>query len=242
MKFKLFDDYESFPKTSGIYKINSEYNNLFYIGSALSLRKRIKEHRNTLVKNSSHISRLQNIYNIYGKENLTVEFLLIENSIFKLNSSEHKKLILSEENFISSLNPTLNTIKTPTSQLNNPSRSKKVYQYDLGGNFIKEWNSGREVLRELNIQIQNGLKGKNRSSGGYQWSYLKCEKLEKYQSNSGEKKKIELIDIHNQQKIKFSSIKECCEYFKGDKKTYQNLSYSLKKGKVYKNKYLIKKL
>ncbi len=52
--------------------------------------------------------------------------------------------------------------------------SKKVYQYDLNGNLIKEWDSLREAGRVLNKSfnsIGDCCRGRSRTSHGYQWSY-----------------------------------------------------------------------
>lgn len=183
----FFKDVDKFPRTAGIYKITTVHNGNFYIGSALSLKKRMKDHRNELKNDDSHVDYMQNVYNVYGDSDFKVEFLRVYDKIFQLNSEEHKELLQEEEYFIQTLNPRYNTIKTPTSQLNNPATSKKVYQYTLEGDFVKEWNSGREVLRELGLQIQNGLRASktSRSSGGFQWSYEKVDKMSKYKSNSG---------------------------------------------------------
>lgn len=62
----------------------------------------------------------------------------------------------------------------------NPKRKnmKKVLQYDIGGNFIKEWLSGEDAAKELNIS-SSGInrccnKKKNYySSGGFIWKYKK---------------------------------------------------------------------
>lgn len=55
------------------------------------------------------------------------------------------------------------------------SNSKPINQYDLKGNFIKEWMSITEASKTLNIKIcgiSNCLrKGFNSSSGGYKWKY-----------------------------------------------------------------------
>lgn len=54
-------------------------------------------------------------------------------------------------------------------------RSKAVNQYDLEGNFIKEWSSQTEASRELNIDttsISNCCMGKkNKTAGGYKWKF-----------------------------------------------------------------------
>lgn len=49
--------------------------------------------------------------------------------------------------------------------------SKKVYQYSLDGNFIKEWNSGKEIYEELGIDVYACLKNKTKTSHGYVWLY-----------------------------------------------------------------------
>lgn len=229
----MFKNYQSIPKESGIYRITTLHNSLFYIGSALSLSKRMKDHRNNLKRNKCHVDRLQRIFNKYGESDFKVDFLKVCEDRFELNSEQHRLLIQYEEGFIKALSPAYNTILTPTTQKNNPCKSKRVYQYDLQGEFIREWPSGREVLRQLNIQVQNGLK--NASSGAFQWSYTKLKKLSVYKRTSGEKKKVKIVEDN---KI-FESLTDCVEYFEGDRKTYQNAAYAIKVGKKFRGKTLV---
>lgn len=52
--------------------------------------------------------------------------------------------------------------------------SKKIIQYDLKGNFIKEWDSMSEAQRQLNIwheSIGKCCKGEIKTSGKYIWRY-----------------------------------------------------------------------
>lgn len=52
--------------------------------------------------------------------------------------------------------------------------SKPVFQYDLNGNFIKEWPSTMEVERRLgfaNTHISKCCLGKRNTAGGYKWKY-----------------------------------------------------------------------
>ena len=62
-------------------------------------------------------------------------------------------------------------IKTKT--LNNCINGhKKIIQYDLNNNFIKEWNSLTEASNTLNISIGNissVINGKRNQAGGYIW-------------------------------------------------------------------------
>lgn len=53
---------------------------------------------------------------------------------------------------------------------------RKIFQYDLNNNFIKEWKSLSEASKTLNISksaICHCAKMKNKSSAGYKWSYIK---------------------------------------------------------------------
>jgi group I intron endonuclease len=52
--------------------------------------------------------------------------------------------------------------------------SKPVLQYDLTGNFIKEWPSTVEIFNQTGIHkgsIWNNLNNKSKSSGGFVWKY-----------------------------------------------------------------------
>jgi hypothetical protein len=60
-----------------------------------------------------------------------------------------------------------------------------VYQYDLDGNFIKEYKSRSEAARQLNIdlsQIANCTRksSKLKTAGNYQWSNKKLDKIEPF--------------------------------------------------------------
>jgi len=55
-------------------------------------------------------------------------------------------------------------------------RSKPILQYDLQGNFIKEWECARQVYRELGLHVQLVGKvclGKRNQTGGYKWEFKK---------------------------------------------------------------------
>lgn len=55
------------------------------------------------------------------------------------------------------------------------SRSKPILQYDLNGNFIKQWDCILEVERKLNIKNSNIVKcckSTRNKAGGYIWKYL----------------------------------------------------------------------
>ena len=57
----------------------------------------------------------------------------------------------------------------------------KVYQYDLEGNFIKEWKSTAEVCKKLNLDrghVCSVLKGNKHMVKGYMFRYEKYSKIE----------------------------------------------------------------
>lgn len=58
--------------------------------------------------------------------------------------------------------------------------SKKVYQYDLLGNFIKEWDCLSDVQRHLNILVTHitaCCNGRQKTAGGYIWKRQFDEKI-----------------------------------------------------------------
>lgn len=59
---------------------------------------------------------------------------------------------------------------------NHPS-SKKVYQYTLDGEFVREWDSTMDIQRELgvnNSHISKTCVGKYSHAGGFVWRYNKA--------------------------------------------------------------------
>lgn len=51
------------------------------------------------------------------------------------------------------------------------SRNKPILQYDLDGNFIREWSSANDVGKEVQGNIVNCLKGRYKMAYGYKWFY-----------------------------------------------------------------------
>lgn len=74
----------------------------------------------------------------------------------------------------------ISKIKKEQTYYNDPSRvdkiskskMKKILQYDLEGNFIKEWNNMGDVLKYFGKgDLTYACKDFNRSSNGYKWKY-----------------------------------------------------------------------
>ena len=69
-----------------------------------------------------------------------------------------------------------NKNKLSKKEIKIPTKEKKVYQYDLNGNFMKEYKSITEASK--NVKIKHGtlcmcLNGFSKTSGGYIWKYKK---------------------------------------------------------------------
>ena len=55
------------------------------------------------------------------------------------------------------------------------SRKKPILQYDLNGNFIREWECTADVGSEVCGHICHCLKGKRHTAYGYIWKYKEAE-------------------------------------------------------------------
>ena len=51
------------------------------------------------------------------------------------------------------------------------SNNKPIFQYDLDGNFIREWECAYDVGKEVNGGINDCLKGRRKTSYGFIWKY-----------------------------------------------------------------------
>ena len=61
---------------SGVYQIRNAINDKIYIGSAVNIQKRWREHISALKKNKHHSRYLQRSWNKYGEKNF--EFVILE--------------------------------------------------------------------------------------------------------------------------------------------------------------------
>lgn len=123
------------------------------------------------------------------------------------------------------------------------SLKKKIYQYDLNGEFIKEWESLKSVMNEFKCNGGGGFRLSINTGchcKGYLWSYDKKETLPKHiglkksrhQYKIFQKEELvmtfneksEIYDFFKTTNISFGNISSCCN---GTIKTY--LGYVWKK-------------
>lgn len=102
------------------------------------------------------------------------------------------------------------------------SRSKKVFQFDLDGNFIKEWNSIREAAKNISNSkcnakispISSVCKGKMTQAYGYIWSYNK--NVKKIDNSHSRTKRVKQYDKHFKYIRTYSSVTEACTAIGGN--------------------------
>lgn len=163
----------------GVYMIKNTINDKFYIGSSIHIGVRWKEHIKKLESNSHHSPYLQNAWNKYGGG--CFEFSIVE-------YCDKDKTIEREQYYLDTLNPHYNMSKkahapvgvivseeTRRKMSNSSKWKRKIKQFDMDGNFIKEWGSIIEATKSLGLKSSSGIiavcKNKMKSSGGYIWKY-----------------------------------------------------------------------
>jgi len=173
----------------GIYQIKNIINNKIYIGQSIDIERRWYQHRygkgNIIIKNA---------INKYGIENFkftileSIEFInknLTTNILTKLEGKYLKKFkpFLKENgyNIQKTSKPNLTPKKNEKFgeliskiKIENNHCGKPVIQYDLNGNFIKEWQSAASIERELGYKAEN-ISGcclkKQNSSNFFIWRF-----------------------------------------------------------------------
>jgi hypothetical protein len=109
-------------------------------------------------------------------------------------------------------------LKITLSKLNHPQCSKPILQYDLKGNFIKEYPSIMEARRDNpKGDIDSCVQGKQKQAGGFQWLYkelnIKTEidpyirtRKSKFKTLEEKKHAKKMTDLRYYQKKKLKSI------------------------------------
>ena len=180
--------------STGVYKIYHEKDkSKLYIGSASSTKKyggfsnRFRRHLYDLFYNKHCNARLQNYCNKHGLDGLKFEIIEV---------CEPYKCIEREQYYFNTLLPYFNIAKTAGNTLGvKPTynqlckRGIPVLQYDLNGNFIKEYSNATIAFRNTGVKqflIRQCCRSKLNSSQskGFQWRFKKSEvfpiKIDKY--------------------------------------------------------------
>ena len=192
----------------GIYKITNKINNQSYIGQSTDIETRWSQH----IKGKSTNKDLHNDISLYGLENFIFEIL-----------EECKKEDLDKKEIY-----WINFYNTYPDGYNKNSGGgnseqcvektrKKVYCYDLEGNFLQEYISVSEAARQVKIDsglICRAIKTEGRTKE-YQWRYKFFEKIPKYKrktnnskNNKGTSKPVFQFNLNKELINEFPSISE----------------------------------
>lgn len=196
MEKEVFRDvlgYEGLYQVSNYGRVKSlERKNIFYCG----LRKEYLERptkEKILNYNKSNRGYLQVCLTKDGKsKTYTVHRLVAKAFIPNLKNKKQVNHIdgNKENNNIDNLEwatSSENNKHAFRTGLNKPHNVRKVNQYDLKGNFIKQWNSITDFLKENNLNLKNSnittcCKGKRKNAYGFIWKYAdeELQKLNNY--------------------------------------------------------------
>lgn len=94
-----------------------------------------------------------------------------------------------------------------------------IYQYTLQGDFIKKWDSCKEVHRELGYDaclIGKCVAGKRKSAYDYQWKDFYKEKIEPYLGTVGKTQEIIQKDLQDNEIQRFPSVAAAARAVHGD--------------------------
>ena len=233
--------------------IKNKVSNKVYVGSSFNIRKRKDDHLMYLRKGNHKNTHLQSSWNKHGEKNFEWVVLhvyeerpelqcLLDKEQYYIDSTEctnrekgyNINLLSSGSIGVKRRPETLIKLSKAKKGIKQSKeiiekRTKKLYkpilQYDLEGNFIKEWGSVNEASDAFNIDngsFSKAIKRKG-TSAGFLWRYKKSEnmeeKIEAFKRKSIEglscktvevyNKKMELIDI-------CSSVNEASRKYKHD--------------------------
>ena len=212
-------------KTWCVYVHINKINGKIYVG----ISSNIKNRWHVSSYDKSQIIRAA--FDKYGWDNFE-HIILIEN-LNKIMAQECEKYLIKKYNtqnkkYGYNISPGGEVILA-LSGADSP-YSKATYQYDLDGNFIKEWACAKDAEKALGLtSLYACCRGENKKCGNWQWSYEYVDHMDKYvlpdftlynwaeypriykYSTNGDF--IEIIDdIHIFPDIRFRrSIIECCQ-------------------------------
>ena len=212
-------------KTYCVYAHVNKVNKKLYIGITSDIRKRWKPTSYKLCK------YFYNAIQKYGWKNFE-HIIIIDNLSYEMACECEKYLIrkynCTNDNYGYNIAKGGSGGATTSGELHY--LSKKVYQYDLDGFFIKEWCNAPEASKATGVNvsdIQANAREKVSRAGNYQWSYKYFDKLDKYVRNKPMKNtnviyqfttSWELISIYNTiynipcTQRQRDKIVECCRF------------------------------
>jgi len=230
-----------------IYKITNLVNGKIYIGQTIKNPKdRFIRHIYEAVNKKNKKSLVLNAIRKYGKDNF--KFDIIKSGNFNRQLLDELEIHYIQLYNSTNKNTGYNILKGGNGY---DREGKKVYQYDIEGNFINEFKSIMEAGRKLNIN-SHGISvcclEKTQTSRGFRFKFYKTDKLDKL-SLRKKREGTKFISIQNEATKEVLSFKSKTEgsIFLGHLRSY--ISRQEHKAKEYnrvvnlydknKNKYII---
>ena len=197
-----------------IYALIDPYDEIVrYIGKTIHPSKRINEHIRESKKYNHH--RAIWIRSLLKKDKKPIlkvlkicplsEFIIYETKFIQLYKSD--KLTNSDESGSGNTNRKREIVEEAAKK-----HSKKVYQFDLSGNYIQEFKSTRDAARKMNTlhsHISRCCNGIFKHTGGFIYSYDMNSKIEKVLIPNAIKKPIIEVDYYGNIINEWKSLMDC---------------------------------
>lgn len=158
---------------SGVYIIKNVINGKVYIGSSNNISNRWHLHKKTLNEHKHHNCHLQNAWDKYGEENFNFDILEIVSDINKLIEREQLWMDKYEAYNVQkgyNINPTAGSQlgrklsdESKLKMIKSNRLRKPIVQLDTKGNFINEFPSIMNTMKEIKISstsINKSIKNK----------------------------------------------------------------------------------
>jgi hypothetical protein len=206
-------------QTAWVYAlIDPRDNQVKYIGKSINPKARLREH---ILKCNKERTKKGN----WVKKLLS---LSLEPQMKLLKEAQHTEIPYWEEHYIKHYkfdgitllnydDKGIGTAKVRTKETIESMKektSRKVYQYDLNGNLLKEYKSLRDAERETGINHGNISKccsGKLKHSSAFIFSYEPNNSIEPLKNPNAQKKKILQIDVDGNVIAEYISIAEAAK-------------------------------
>jgi group I intron endonuclease len=222
-----------------IYKITNPSGNI-YIGQTKNLKKRFQYYQS---RSCECQVKLCNSIKKHGWDNHKVE-ILEETTQEKASLREIYWIELFKTNY--KRYPESNGLNLTDGGENNKGNNiRRVFEYTLAGEFVKEWASQADAVAAYNFgqnHIHQACSGKLHTVGGKRWTYEKVDKLEPIKKRRSD---VKYTDIYQFTKdgsfIKvWNNVGEIVAAFQGSyagvsaclkglRPTYKGYKWSLKK-------------
>ena len=198
-----------------IYGLMDPRNNqIRYIGKTKNPKKRLVEHITESIRSGSQNYRLRWIRKLTKLElKPEIKFLKVCSS-FDFEKYETEYIKIYQSNMLTNSDETgqgNKNRKIEVLERQSENSGRKVFQYDLNGNFIKEYRSTRNAANELNTNhanISRCCNGEYKHTMGFIFSYEKKKVIKVLKPNAVKKSIIEIDKFGNQINI-WKSLMDC---------------------------------